>query len=531
MSDHGLDLEAIAAKAGGHSIFSPSYSPTWLTCSGSLLPSIFADDTAGEDAAYGTVAHEVGEIWLNRVKQGMASFKRPMRQMVDDCEPRELIDTTVNIVQRKAKGDLAEISYDIVRDEDMFAYVREYVEWCAALPGEHYIEQRVDFSRLTPIPNQGGTTDHTAVVPGVLTVSDLKMGKGVRVQAAYVDLMDPQAIFQQPDGSWTFNGNPQAMLYALGTFYEWDWLYHFKIIVIRICQPRLGIFETWETTREELLQFASFVQARAAAAWVVDAPRTPSEKGCQWCKVRGDCPAIMAWTLALHGDKMDDVKVEPRLWYHPESDCLFTDWQQPDDPLCEDVTGIPWAEERAEAQRVRGGVIEGSYTVQQMTAAAEQFVSDGRNDFEPRVPAAKLDTEALEKLLRWRKTVERYFSDVELELTNRALAGVPLNTFKLTTSRTNRKFADHADTVKYARRKLNLEVDDLYKETLLTPAQMEELIHRKLKVTKPKAKQMIEELVIQPRGRDTLAPIADPRKALQPPTDVFDGVVAEDDSL
>ena len=36
----------------------------WLTCSGSLLANLAAEDSAGFEAAEGTVAHSVGEEWL-----------------------------------------------------------------------------------------------------------------------------------------------------------------------------------------------------------------------------------------------------------------------------------------------------------------------------------------------------------------------------------------------------------------------------------------------------------------------------------
>lgn len=265
MADHGFDIAELERRMNGHSVFAPSYSSTWLYCAGSLIPSIEAEDNAGVDAAYGTVGHGVGEVWLN-----------------SGVRPDHLIGT-VEEVDEGHEVFLIEI------DETMLDYVQEYVDWCVVLPGEHFVERRVDFSRLTPIPNQGGTADHIACEPGVLTVTDLKMGKGVQVFAL---------------------NNTQARLYALGCFYKYDAKYKFKRIVIRIAQPRLNHFDVWEITHEELLEFAEFVKVRAAAAWKPGAPRTPGEKQCQWCRVRKDCPAIGAYIHAMVDGIFDDLDGE-----------------------------------------------------------------------------------------------------------------------------------------------------------------------------------------------------------------------------
>lgn len=499
-SDHHLmNLDEIHARAGGHSIYAPSYSATWLTCSGSLIPSLFAEDTAGYDAAYGTVAHELGEVWLKDIhhikdRDGAKLVRNggDLAGLIDRTEPVGRIGEVVNIVQRQARtemnDDLEQIeipeqSYDITIDEDMIGFVREYVKWCAATPGDHAIERRVDFSVLTPIPKQGGTADFSAMSPGSLVVADLKMGQGVPVSAAYIDHMNPAALIEV-DGKLCFNGNPQALLYATGTFLEWDSVYGFEEIEIRICQPRRNNFDVWVTNREELLKFMEYVKERAAAAWVPGAPRTPSVEGCKWCKVKKDCRALVTMLEREFGDRMADVEVMGSLTYSEE------DMQQ----------------------------------------AVTAFRHE-RTKFDIPDPR-QLDNETLEKLLSFEPVFESLFKQVVVELETRALRGERLDRHQLVRGRTLRKVDDEAKIVVYLRRELNIPVDEIYKETLLSPAQLEAVVRRHLKCSKKEAEAALKAYVSKPEGKLTLAPMTDKRKSVKPDlVSRMDDVEVLDDEL
>src|ERR1700712_4834734 len=153
MADHGFDLDAVRAKLGSHSIFAPSASAMWMNCAGSLIANLLAEDDAGVDAAYGTVGHGVGEMWL---KTG--------------ARPNHLIGRVETVDEGHAK-------FDITIDSIMLNYGEQHVDWCNFLPGDHYVEKRVDFSVLTPIDRQSGTADHIACMPGKMVITDLKMGK------------------------------------------------------------------------------------------------------------------------------------------------------------------------------------------------------------------------------------------------------------------------------------------------------------------------------------------------------------------
>ena len=268
-----LDELAKSYSNGNHSIFGPSSSHMWLVCSGSLVPNLLAPDDGSEYAAYGTVAHAVAEQWL-----------------IDGKKPKHLIGKTEIVYA----GDWG---YLVTIDEKMMEYVRESVDRCIVLPGKHITEQRVDFSRLTPIPNQGGTMDFAAIEGKKVHVIDHKFGQGVRVYA---------------------EKNSQAMLYALGLIFQYDRAfggqYDMQEFVLKIHQPRLDHYDEWECTRDELMIFAGWVIERAKMAWRIDAPRTPDPKACQFCKVRSTCAANAKMQLRLMADQsaeaFGDVTVE-----------------------------------------------------------------------------------------------------------------------------------------------------------------------------------------------------------------------------
>lgn len=234
------------AEANGHSVFGASGAHRFLACPGSVRLSMNLPDTAGFEAAEGTTAHAVAEEWLRSGEK-----------------PTHLIDTTRTVV---AGGN----PYEILIDRAMLAYVGQYVEWMQDVPGDLYVEQRVDYSRLTPIPNQGGTADSLVLRRHAATLGDLKYGVGDKIEAA---------------------NNPQLMLYALGALYRRGDEYDIDRVTLRIAQPRLGHFDEWHTTVGELHDFAEWAKGRMAQAWAPNPPFVPGPKQCRWCRAILVCEA------------------------------------------------------------------------------------------------------------------------------------------------------------------------------------------------------------------------------------------------
>lgn len=417
MTEHRVSLTALAEslKDGNHSIFSASGSGLWMHCAGGLLPNLLAPDEAKEEAAEGTVAHGVGELWLRTCKK-----------------PSHLIGT----VQTIKEGDR---SYDIEITVEMLHYVQEYFDWCSWLPGKHFIETKVYYSQITPIERQGGTADHVACTYQRMVITDLKFGKGVQVFA---------------------KNNTQALLYALGFFYENDWLYDFQEIEMRICQPRMSHFDTWIVSRAELLEFAEHARVRAHLAWSLDAPRTPGEKQCLFCKVKASCAAHFHMQAELTAGAFGDL-------------------------------GEPVTVEQVVALR-------DNIEFQQIVKVTDVY---------------RLTTEEMSTLYRYRSLFEGWWKSLHNELNIRAAAGEVIPGMKLVEARSKRIVKNEDEAVRVLVEEHGLSRKDLVQEKLSSPASIEKLL-RKHGVRPKDLAAILDPLVRKPPGKPTLVSEADRRPAI-----------------
>lgn len=417
MSD---DDDIAREEANGHSVFGASGSSRYLACPGSVRASFGLPDTARYEAAEGTVAHGLAEQWLR-----------------SGAKPVERRGTTETV-------KLFTGTYEIPIDETMLAFVEQYVEWCNEQPGEHYHEQRVDYSVLTPIPNQGGTADHFAARPKWLVLTDLKYGVADQIHAYH---------------------NPQVSLYALGVIYEWDWLYDFEKVTIRICQPRLGHFDEWHTTKEELLQFADWAKGRMHQAWDPNPPFVPGEKQCRYCKARLTCDAAIRWAERLIDDTFDDESEPP--------------------------------------------------TYDLRTYAASQDLFELK-------PVEPMSTERLANLVSWRKWAETLFKSAFEELDRRAKAGDIAPGWMLAEGKSSRRLDDR-DGVVETLDILGIPEEDAYDHKIKSPAKLEKLLVTQAGRTIKEAKALLKPYVRVVPGGSVLAPVGrGKRKAVDATDDVFE---------
>lgn len=265
--------------AGRHATYAPSAGYRIATCPGSLLATKDLPDTSSFEAVEGTVAHAVHEHVLNAVQGGGRFPRADSADYFISWQGTKLMEP----------GELTEeeeaIAREIFVDTEMANYVQESVDWCLELQGEHFIEQRVDISWITPLEDQFGTCDHAVITMEdgrcKLVITDLKYGKGVKVFA---------------------EENIQLAMYALGFLNKYEWLYNFDEVVIRVSQPRLDHKDEWNTTVTRLYEIAEWLKERFTLALQPNAPFGPDEHACKFCRLKPTCPALAERTRQLaHG--------------------------------------------------------------------------------------------------------------------------------------------------------------------------------------------------------------------------------------
>lgn len=239
---------------GAHARFAPSSAHRIYDCPASMLLNEQEPDREIFEAAEGTVAHHVAEI--------CARMRRDPEEFLGKVFDSDSLDE-YDEEQVSSQG------FEITVDEEMVAGIGEYLDRIMRLPGDHFVEQRVNISPWCPIPEQFGTCDHAAAQHRKLIITDLKYGR----------------VYVEPEQ------NKQLIMYALGFINEWDWMYDFDEVVIRIAQPRIDNFGVWVTSKAELLAIGEKIKARFKMALDKNPPFGPSEKACRFCKVQYKCEA------------------------------------------------------------------------------------------------------------------------------------------------------------------------------------------------------------------------------------------------
>ena len=243
-----------------HAKLSASGSHRWIACPASVEAERGIVDKSSPHAFEGTVAHELAEVALKSNTDA------------DDWVGKVMPETSVEIGQ------------------EMADYVQEYINYVRYhTPLKAYVayEVRVDFSDW--VPEGFGTCDALIISGNTMHVIDLKYGAGVQVSP--VD-------------------NSQGMLYALGAYAQCAGIIDIQKIIITIVQPRCNpdVFENWEISIDQLLEWGEYAKSRALMCGLPNAEFNPGEKQCQWCKAKATCTALASFTSDVIMNQFDEVE-------------------------------------------------------------------------------------------------------------------------------------------------------------------------------------------------------------------------------
>lgn len=125
------------------------------------------------------------------------------------------------------------------------------------------------------------------------------------------------------------------------------------------------------------------------------------------------------------------------------------------------------------------------------------------------------------RILPYRKLIEAWWEAMDAEVEKRAMDGQNIPGYKLVEARTFRKFANEKKAVEHLQF-LGLDDKDIYKVEVVSPAQAEELLRKKLKYDRALLPNLIGGQVYKPPGKPTLAVESDNRPALNQQYDVWD---------
>jgi hypothetical protein len=239
----------IETKQDAHALLSASGSERWIGCPASVAMEFGVQDETNEYAAEGIKAHELA---------------------------REQLDWLV-----KFQNDLTLIDspLDLCNNDSLRSYVQEYINYLMALnvqPCMLWFEQKVDFSNA--VINGYGTAD--AVIYNEST--------------EHLHIVDFKYGFNKVEAK----DNTQMLLYVIGAVnfvnrtISYNGNFKVKTITLHIVQPRIGNFDTWSLTIEELQDWIKYFQVQSVKALTLSDQYNPSATNCKYCKEKKRCPAL-----------------------------------------------------------------------------------------------------------------------------------------------------------------------------------------------------------------------------------------------
>lgn len=246
-------------KQRAHALLSASGASRWIACNKSArLEESFKESTSSF-AEEGTLAHEFAELFLRKQvgKIELGDYRKAVNKL------------------KKSKHYSPEMPDEVRKYTDYV--IRQFNAAKRKTPSAVLlIEEKVSLEEY--IKEGFGTCDANVIADGTLEVTDLKYGKGVRVDA---------------------EANPQLRLYGLGALAAYWLCYDIKRVRLTIVQPRLDHISSDEITVEELLGWGEkTVKPAAVKAWEGEGSHKAGEH-CKWCRAAPRCAELAKMSTQL----------------------------------------------------------------------------------------------------------------------------------------------------------------------------------------------------------------------------------------
>ncbi len=241
---------------GEHALLSASSAHRWLNCPPSARLEGQFPETTSEYAEEGRLAHEIAELKLRK------AFTEPMGP-------------------RKFNSALKKLKEKPLFQSEMLKHTDSYLDYLSAIVHGYAVtpyiavEKRLNFSIY--VPGGFGTGDCIILGGTTLHVVDFKYGKGVPVSAEM---------------------NPQMMLYALGAYQAYNFLYAIEAVKMAIVQPRLDNVSEFEMPLADLAAWGESIKPIAAKAFSGKGDFVSGDH-CRFCRAKSLCRARAESLLTL----------------------------------------------------------------------------------------------------------------------------------------------------------------------------------------------------------------------------------------
>ena len=246
-------------KERAHALLSASGASRWIACNKSARLEESFEESTSSYAEEGTLAHEFAELALRKSvgKIELGDYRKAVNKL------------------KKSEHYSSEMPDEVKKYTDYV--IRQFNAAKRKTPSATLlIEEKVSLGEY--IPEGFGTCDANVIADGTLEVTDLKYGKGVRIDA---------------------EANSQLRLYGLGALAAYWLCYDIKRVRLTIVQPRLDHISSDEMTVEELLGWGEeTVKPAAIKAWEGEGSHKAGPH-CKWCRAAPRCAKLAEESLKI----------------------------------------------------------------------------------------------------------------------------------------------------------------------------------------------------------------------------------------